>query len=298
MQNSVEIYPEINYRGNSIIYKRGVYGINVIRNDMIKNNVDNKLLEQYTSRFENVVPSFNDINTNKLIGVSLGLGIDKNNLEKYTSRFENVVPSFNDVSYSRMQTNSIIPRVNSEYDINKDNFKSNVDNMLKAIEDNTNYKYNQIVNAHKNEDDEYSYNQNNMFNSMKIYPFTKVTIYTNDVVDIDYDDGVHEYEYKKVKFYNGTDIMYEVPDIAVYGINNITRISVERNKKDDVQKYEIDTYERKHRIIERYDMQNYINIMIVILSLLMFMSVFIIYKYNKRCDGYVQNIHTTRFVDV
>ena len=293
MQNSVEIYPEINYRGNSIIYKRGVYGINIIRNDMIKNNVDNKLLEQYTSRFENVVPSFNDINTNKLIGVSLGLGIDKNNLEKYTSRFENVVPSFNDVSYSRMQTNSIIPRVNSEYNINKDNFKSNVDNMLKAIEDNTNNRYSQILKAHENKDNEYSYNKNNVFNSMKIYPFTKVTIYTNDVVDIDYDDGVHEYEYKKVKFYNGTNIMYEIPDIAIYGINNITRISVERNKKDDEQKYEIDTYERKHRIIERYDMQNYINIMIVILSLLMFMSVFIIYKYNKRCDECVENMHTT-----
>ena len=298
MQNSVEIYPEINYRGNSIIYKRGVYGINTIRNDMIKNNVDNKLLEQYTSRFENVVPSFNDINTNKLIGVSLGLGIDKNNLEKYTSRFENVVPSFNDVSYSRMQTNSIIPRVNSEYNINKDNFKSNVDNMLKAIDDNTNNRYNQILKAHENEDNSYPYNQNNVFNSMKIYPFTKVTIYTNNIVDIDYDDGIHEYEYKKVKFYNGTNIMYEIPDIAIYGINNITRISVERNKKDDEQKYEIDTYERKHRIIERYDMQNYIKITIIILSLLMFMSVFIIYKCNKRHDECVENIHTTRFVDV
>ena len=235
MQNSVEIYPEINYRGNSIIYKRGVYGINTIRNDMIKNNVDNKLLEQYTSRFENVVPSFNDINTNKLIGVSLGLGIDKNNLEKYTSRFENVVPSFNDVSYSRMQTNSIIPRVNSEYNMNKDNFKSNVDNMLKEIDNNTNNRYSQILKANNNE---YLYNQNNVFNSMKIYPFTKVTIYTNNIVDIDYDDGVREYEYKKVKFYNGTDIMYEIPDITVYGINNIARISVERNEKDDEQKYQ------------------------------------------------------------
>ena len=298
MLNSVEIYPEINYRGNSIIYKRGVYGINVIRNDMIKNNVDNKLLEQYTSRFENVVPSFNDINTNKLIGLSLGLGIDKNNLEKYTSRFENVVPSFNDVSYSRMQTNSIIPKVNSEYDTSKDNFKSDVDNMLKVIDDNTNNRYSQILKAHENEDNEYSYNQNNVFNSMKIYPFTKVTIYTNNVVDIDYDDGVHEYEYKKVKFYNGTDIMYEIPDIAIYGINNITRISVERNKKDDVQKYEIDTYERKHRIIERYDMQNYIKITIIILSLLMFMGVFIIYKYNKQCNGYIHNAHESRLVDV
>lgn len=298
MQNSVEIYPKINYRGNSIIYKRGVYSINTIRNDMIKNNFDSKLLEHYTSRFENVVPSFNDINTNKLIGFSLGLGIDKNNLEKYTSRFENVVPSFNDVSYSRMQTNSIIPRVNSEYNMNKDNFKSNVDNMLKAIEDNTNYKYNQIVNAHKNEDDVYSYNQNNVFNSMQIYPFTKVTIYTNNVVDIDYDDRVHEYEYKKVKFYNGTNIMYEIPDITIYGINNITRISVERNEKDDEQKYEIDTYERKHRIIERYNMQNYIEITIIIISILMFICVFIIYKYNKQCDGYVQNTHTSRLVNV
>lgn len=297
MQNSVEIYPKINYRGNSIIYKRGVYSINVIRNDMIKNNVDNKLLEQYTSRFENVVPSFNDINTNKLIGLSLGLGIDKNNLEKYTSRFENVVPSFNDVSYSRMQTNSIIPRVNSKYNANKDNFKSNVDNMLKAIDDNTNNRYNQIVKAHKNEANGCLYNQNNVFNSMKIYPFTKVTIYTNNVVDIDYDDGVHEYEYKKVKFYNGTNIMYEIPDITIYGINNIIRISVERNEKDDEQKYEIDTYERKHRIIERYNMQSCIKITIIILSLLMFMSVFIIYKYNKRHNDY-ENLHTSQLVNV
>ena len=34
MQNSVEIYPETNYRGNSIIYKRGVYGINIIDEDI------------------------------------------------------------------------------------------------------------------------------------------------------------------------------------------------------------------------------------------------------------------------